>query len=39
MTPERVAFIEWPWDEGFERVAARVRIEHAGGDRRQIEIA
>jgi tRNA threonylcarbamoyladenosine biosynthesis protein TsaE len=39
LTPERVGFVEWPWDGGFERVAARVRIEHAGGDRRTIEIA
>ena len=37
-TPERVAFVEWPWEDGFERVAARVALEHAGGDRRTIEI-
>lgn len=41
LTPSRVGFVEWPWDgEGtFERVAARVLLEHAGGDRRTIEIA
>lgn len=40
LTPERIGFVEWPWpDDGFERVKARVRIEHAGGDRRTIEIA
>ena len=38
--PSGSAFVEWPWDGGlFERVAARVRLEHAGGDRRTIEIA
>ena len=39
LTPERVGFVEWPWDDWFERVKARVRIAHAGGDRRTIEIA
>ena len=41
LTAERVGFVEWPWADGglFERVAARVRLEHAGGDRRTIEIA
>jgi tRNA threonylcarbamoyladenosine biosynthesis protein TsaE len=41
LTPARVGFVEWPWErEGaFEHVAARVRLEHAGGDRRTIEIA
>lgn len=40
LTPERVGFVEWPWpDTLFERVRARVRIDHAGGDRRRIEIA
>jgi tRNA threonylcarbamoyladenosine biosynthesis protein TsaE len=38
LTPERIAFVEWPWEDGFERVMARVTIEHAGGDRRTIEI-
>ena len=40
LTPERVAFVEWP-DAGepfLGRVAARVRLEHAGGDRRRITV-
>ena len=36
VTPERVAFIEWPLD--LEEATRRVRLEHAGGDRRHIEI-
>jgi tRNA threonylcarbamoyladenosine biosynthesis protein TsaE len=41
--PDTIAFVEWPQageDEvaGFARVAARVRLEHAGGDRRQVVI-
>jgi tRNA threonylcarbamoyladenosine biosynthesis protein TsaE len=41
LTPERIGFVEWPAaGEGrIERVAARVRIEHAGGDRRKIDVA
>jgi tRNA threonylcarbamoyladenosine biosynthesis protein TsaE len=41
LTPERIGFVEWPAaGEGrIERVVARVRIEHAGADRRAIEIA
>jgi tRNA threonylcarbamoyladenosine biosynthesis protein TsaE len=41
LTPERIGFVEWPavGESGIERVAARVRIGHAGGDRRTIEIA
>ena len=41
LTPARVGFVEWPWagEGAFERVAARVRLEHAGYDRRTIEIA
>lgn len=41
LTPDRIAFLEWPEvaEPELERVTARVRIEHAGGDRRQIEIA
>jgi tRNA threonylcarbamoyladenosine biosynthesis protein TsaE len=40
LTPERVAFIEWPEvaEPALERVAACVRLEHAGGDRRRIAI-
>jgi tRNA threonylcarbamoyladenosine biosynthesis protein TsaE len=40
LTPERIAFVEWP--EGAAgsllRVAARVSIQHLGGDRRVIEV-
>ena len=41
LTPQRIGFVEWPavGEPRIERVAARVRIEHAGGDRRTIEIA
>jgi len=40
LTPERVAFVEWPGaaEPALDRVAARVRLEHAGGDRREITI-
>lgn len=40
--PEAIAFVEWPeqgpgaWPPG--RVARRVRLSHAGGDRRRIEV-
>ena len=41
--PDRIAFVEWPESasatiEGLSRVAARVVIEHAGGDRRVVTI-
>jgi tRNA threonylcarbamoyladenosine biosynthesis protein TsaE len=38
--PDAIAFVEWPEGEvaRFGRVAARVRIEHRGGDRRLVEI-
>ena len=40
--PDRVAFVEWPEQGGPElqagRVAARVRLEHLGGDRRRVII-
>ena len=41
LTPERIGFVEWPEaaEPAIGRVAARVRLEHAGGDRRRIEIA
>lgn len=41
LTPERVGFVEWPSvaEAGLERVAARVLLEHAGGDRRRITVA
>ena len=39
---DRVAFVEWPeqaaGDLGAVRVAARVRLEHLGGDRRRVII-
>jgi tRNA threonylcarbamoyladenosine biosynthesis protein TsaE len=40
LTPERVAFVEWPEAAGprVGRVVARVRLEHLGGDRRRITI-
>jgi tRNA threonylcarbamoyladenosine biosynthesis protein TsaE len=40
LTPERIAFVEWPGEAEarIERVAARVTISHLGGDRRAIEI-
>jgi tRNA threonylcarbamoyladenosine biosynthesis protein TsaE len=40
--PDRVAFVEWPEVAGSDpagvRVAARVRLEHRGGDRRRVVI-
>jgi tRNA threonylcarbamoyladenosine biosynthesis protein TsaE len=41
--PDSVGFVEWPGGEEetigrFARVAARVRIEHAGGDTRVVEV-
>ena len=40
LTPERIAFVEWPGGaaDTIENVAARVTIEHRGGDRRAIEV-
>ena len=40
LTPERIAFVEWPAvGEGLlPRVAARVTLEHAGGDHRRIVV-
>lgn len=40
----RIAFVEWPevgeaWVAGQGRVAARVALEHAGGDRRLVRVA
>lgn len=42
--PDTIAFVEWPSASASEqaslgRIASRVRIEHAGGDRRLVEIA
>jgi tRNA threonylcarbamoyladenosine biosynthesis protein TsaE len=41
--PDRIAFVEWPRDAtatiaGLSRVAARVVIEHGGGDQRVVRI-
>ena len=40
LTPRRIGFVEWPetGESAIERVAARVRLQHGGGDRRRIEI-
>jgi tRNA threonylcarbamoyladenosine biosynthesis protein TsaE len=41
LTADRIAFVEWPaaGEPAFERVTARVLLEHLGGDRRRITIA
>jgi tRNA threonylcarbamoyladenosine biosynthesis protein TsaE len=41
--PDTIAFIEWPQGgeetvAGFARIAARVALDHAGGDRRVVRI-
>lgn len=40
LTPERIAFVEWPHDElaNAERLRAIVSLEHRGEDQRAIEI-
>jgi tRNA threonylcarbamoyladenosine biosynthesis protein TsaE len=40
LTPARIAFVEWPaaGEPALDRVAARVLLEHRGGDRRRITI-
>jgi tRNA threonylcarbamoyladenosine biosynthesis protein TsaE len=40
LTRDRIGFVEWPGvgEPVFERVAARVLLEHLGGDRRRITI-
>jgi tRNA threonylcarbamoyladenosine biosynthesis protein TsaE len=40
VTPEAVAFIEWPGaaEPWLEKVSRRIEIRHAGGDRREIEL-
>ena len=40
LTPDRVAFVEWPspGEPALERVAVRVTLEHLGGDRRRIAV-
>ncbi len=41
LTPDAIAFVEWPAiaEPQLDRIAARVLLEHAGGDRRTITIA
>jgi tRNA threonylcarbamoyladenosine biosynthesis protein TsaE len=40
LTPARIAFVEWPAvaEPALDRVAARVTLEHLGGDRRLISV-
>jgi tRNA threonylcarbamoyladenosine biosynthesis protein TsaE len=40
LTPDAITFVEWPAiaEPELERIAARVLLEHAGGDRRRITI-
>ena len=40
LTPERIAFVEWPEAAGpaLDGAVARVLLEHGGGDRRRITI-
>ena len=42
VTDDRVPFVEWPEvaspDLAAERIVARVRLEHAGRDRRRVEV-
>ena len=40
LTSDRIGFLEWPElaEPELERVTARVRIEHAGGDERRITV-
>jgi tRNA threonylcarbamoyladenosine biosynthesis protein TsaE len=40
LTPERIGFVEWPEiaEPAGLRVAARVRLEHEGGDSRRLTV-
>jgi tRNA threonylcarbamoyladenosine biosynthesis protein TsaE len=40
LTPDRIGFMEWPElaEPELERVTARIRIEHAGEDKRTITV-
>jgi len=40
LTPDAIAFVEWPGaaEPSLGRVALRVRLSHAGGDRRVVTI-
>ncbi len=42
--PDTIAFVEWARDEapalaGYARIAARVRLAHAGGERRLVDVS
>ena len=41
LTDDAVTFVEWPavLEPSVERVAARVTLEHAGGDRRRLTVS
>lgn len=41
LTSDRIGFVEWPevGEARLPRVVARVTLEHAGSDRRRIEVA
>jgi tRNA threonylcarbamoyladenosine biosynthesis protein TsaE len=43
LRPDTIAFVEWPEGgeellAGFARIAARIRLEHAGGERRRVRV-
>ncbi len=40
LTSDRIGFIEWPavGEGALPRIAARVTLEHAGGDRRRVTV-
>jgi tRNA threonylcarbamoyladenosine biosynthesis protein TsaE len=40
LTPDAIAFVEWPAvaEPELQRIRARVRLEHAGGDRRTVAV-
>jgi tRNA threonylcarbamoyladenosine biosynthesis protein TsaE len=40
LTADRIGFVEWPavGEGSLPRVAARVTLEHAGGDRRRVTV-
>jgi tRNA threonylcarbamoyladenosine biosynthesis protein TsaE len=40
LTPDRIGFVEWPHDElaGNDRLRAVITLDHAGEDRRTVEI-
>jgi tRNA threonylcarbamoyladenosine biosynthesis protein TsaE len=41
LSPDAIAFVEWPQSAGplLQRATARVEIRHAGGDEREIELS